>query len=294
MKYFKSVAGVGMLGVIGNLFLACMKFLSGLFFSSQAMIADAVNSFMDIFASAMTMMGGHISSKPRDQDHQFGHGKAEFVFSLFVSISMIGGGFFIFLSSFKGILRGHVVDFSYLLLLTCVLTIMVKLLLYVFTKRVFQNTKNLLVYSNMIDHRNDMVVTSFTLLSVVFSYFSISILDSLVGMGISFVICFSGVKIFLESYQVLMDQALSKDDAKKIQDFILSQKGVKGITKFETAPAGHQYLLILSILVDGNLKTFESHHIADHLEKHLLKQFPSILLATIHVNPYKSKKKKRV
>lgn len=292
MNYFKSVAGVGMLGVIGNLFLSFIKLVSGVLFSSQAMIADAVNSLMDIFASFMTLMGGRISSKPRDQDHQFGHGKAEFVFSLFVSMSMIAGGLFIFLSSLKSMIVGKGVEFSYLLFGTCLVTILVKFFLYCSTREVFLDTKSLLVYSNMIDHRNDMIITSFTLLSVIFSYFSISLFDSIVGMGISIVICFSGLKIFLESYRVLMDCALSSEDARKMQDFILKQKGVEGITKFETAPAGQQYMLILSILVDGNLTTFESHHIADELEKHILNTFPSILLVTIHVNPYKPKKKK--
>lgn len=287
-----SVSLVGMLGVLGNLFLMVIKLGSGIIFASQAMIADGINSTMDIFASLMTLMGGHISLQPRDKDHQFGHGKAEFLFSFLVSISMILAAFYIFMDALKGLLQGHEIAFSFLLIVVCLITILVKFGLYIYSRKIYQKTKNLLVYSNMLDHRNDMIVTSFTLLSVLFSSFNVSFLDSLVGLGISFYIFYSGALIFLDSYHVLMDKALPDKEAKKIQDFILKQKKVEGITKFETVPAGAQYILVLSILVDGNLSTFESHKIADTLEKDLLKNFAIILTSTIHVNPIEVKKKK--
>ena len=285
----QNVSKVGFFGVIGNFLLMFLKFLGGIFFSSQAMISDAVNSLMDIFASSMTMLGGKISIRPKDEDHQFGHGKAEFIFSLFISLSMIGSSLFMFFSSMSSIWNGHEVTFSWLLFLVCLVTIVVKLCLFFYAKIVYQSSKSLLVYSNMIDHKNDVIITFFTLLSVVFVYFHISLLDSLVGIGISLWICFSGTKIFLESYYILMDQAMDEESAKQLRIFILKQKGVLGITKFETAPTGNQYLLVLSILVNGNLTTFQSHKIADRVKRKILKQFPKILTVTIHVNPFISK-----
>lgn len=294
MERMKQVSHVGMIGIIGNIFLMLIKMVSGIVFSSQAMIADAVNSFMDIFASFMTMLGGRIAAQPRDENHHFGHGKAEFLFSLFVSLSMIAGGIVILVDAFKGFFIGHVVTFSFLLCVVCLLTIIIKFLMYRYARNVFYTTESLLVYSNMIDHRNDMVITSFTFLSVFLSYFGISFVDSIVGIGISFWIGYSGVKIFFDSCRILMDQALTDVDSKKLQDFILRQDGVEGITKFETFPAGYQYILILSILVDGDLKTFESHKIADQLEKNILKAFPEIMTVTIHVNPFMKSKKSQI
>lgn len=294
MERMQQVTRVGVVGIIGNIFLMLIKMVSGIIFSSQAMIADAVNSFMDIFASFMTMAGGHIATQPRDDGHQFGHGKAEFLFSLFVSLSMIVGAILIFIDALQGFFEGHAVTFSILLLAVCLITILVKFFMYLFARKVFYATESLLVYSNMIDHRNDMVITSFTFLSVCLSFFGFSFFDSIVGIGISCWIGYSGLQIFLDSCRILMDQSLQDVDSKKIQDFILKQSGIEGITKFETTPCGYQYILILSILVDGNLKTFESHEIADRLEKAILKEFPEIMTATIHVNPtvLSSKKKK--
>ncbi|MCI8394421.1 MAG: cation transporter [Bacilli bacterium] len=281
----KSVSRVGFLGVLGNLFLMLIKFISGFFFHSQAMIADGMNSLMDIFASFMTLMGGYIASHPRDEDHQFGHGKAEFLFALFVSFSMFAGAFLILKDAITGFVNGHEVIFSVLLFIVCILTIFTKLFLFLYSKKIYNQTKSLLVYSNMIDHRNDIVITCFTFCSVIFSFYHISWLDLMVGIGIAIWILISGIHIFQDSYKILMDHALDEITANKMKEFINSYNGVLGITKFETAPAGYQYLLILSILVDGTISTFESHQIADNLEKDLLKTYSEILAVTIHVNP---------
>ena len=281
----KKVSRVGLFGILGNLFLMFIKLTSGILFSSQAMIADGINSTMDIFASFMTMMGGRIAQQPRDGDHQFGHGKAEFLFSLFVSISMVCGAILIFIDSVTGLFEGHKLAFSYLLMIVCFLTIFTKLGLYLYSRKVYRETNSLLVNSNMIDHRNDMIITTFTLLSILLSSFQISLFDSVTSIGIAFWIAFSGIKIFFESYAILMDHAMSEELSNKIQKYILKNSDILGITKFDTAPAGYQYILILSILVDGNMSTFRSHEIADQLEKKLLKKYPELLMVTIHVNP---------
>ena len=87
---FADTKKAGILGIIGNIFLLIIKATVGFISKSQAMIADSVNSAGDIFASLMTFIGNKIASVPQDADHNFGHGKAEYIFSLFISLSMIG------------------------------------------------------------------------------------------------------------------------------------------------------------------------------------------------------------
>ena len=80
---------VGILGMTANFGLLIMKFLAGVSFKSQALIADAVNSLGDVMSSLLTYAGGKISSVPEDNDHEFGHGKAEFVASFLIGILMV-------------------------------------------------------------------------------------------------------------------------------------------------------------------------------------------------------------
>ena len=86
---FKATKKAGIYGIIGNAFLLVIKAIIGFSSKSQAMIADSINSAGDIFASLMTSIGNKIASAPGDEDHNFGHGKAEYIFSLFIAISMI-------------------------------------------------------------------------------------------------------------------------------------------------------------------------------------------------------------
>lgn len=84
---FKTTQKASVLGIIGNIFLLIIKAIVGVITRSQAMIADSMNSAGDIFSSLMTYIGNKIASKPKDDDHNLGHGKAEYIFSMLVSIS---------------------------------------------------------------------------------------------------------------------------------------------------------------------------------------------------------------
>lgn len=148
----------------------------------------------------------------------------------------------------------------------------------------YQKHKNILVEANMKDHRNDCVVTSFTLISILFSLLGIYWLDGVVGIGISLWICFTGIKIFIESYNVLMDISLNNDTKDIILDLVHTHKEIKKIDTIYSTPVGYQYLVTFTIYVDGNMSTFESHEVADELEKEI-KQLDNVYDSIIHVNP---------
>lgn len=251
---------------------------------SQAMIADAANSFGDIFASAMTSIGSKIASAPQDDDHNFGHGKAEYIFSLLISLSMIIIAFKLLYDSTTNLILGTKFTFSWMLVLVCFITIITKLSLFLYTLKLYKINNNLLLKANMKDHRNDCIITTFTLISVLLSIINIYWFDSVVGIGISIWICITGIKIFIESYNVLMDKAIDNTTKEEIFEIISTYKEIKGAKHFTSTPVGYQYLISISIDLDGNMSTFESHKIADSLEKKINK-LPSVYLSIIHVNP---------
>lgn len=284
MDRFESAKKAGMIGVLGNVFLLCIKAIIGVITGSQAMIADAANSAGDIFASFMTFVGNKIASEPSDENHTFGHGKAEYLFSFLISISMMIVAVKLLFDSITSLIQGNELVFSYFLVLVCIITILVKLCLYGYTKMLYQKHKNILIEANMKDHRNDCVVTSFTLISILFSLLGIYWLDGVVGIGISLWICFTGIKIFIESYNVLMDISLNNDTKDIILDLVHTHKEIKKIDTIYSTPVGYQYLVTFTIYVDGNMSTFESHEVADELEKEI-KQLDNVYDSIIHVNP---------
>lgn len=284
MNRFEVTKKAGLLGIIGNIFLLLIKAIAGFLFKSQAMIADAANSASDIFASLMTFIGNKIASEPNDKTHNFGHGKAEYIFSLFISIAMIIVSFKLFYDSIISLLQKSQIQFSWFLVIVCIITIVIKFALYLYTKSLSKKFNNILLDANKKDHRNDCIVTLFTLISVLLSLVNIYWFDGVVGIGISVLICFTGLKIFIESYNILMDISIDENTLKHISELISKYPTIKKTDNISSTPVGYQYLIVLTIYVDGNISTFDSHNLADNLENDIT-NLEKIYKTIIHVNP---------
>lgn len=285
MDRFKSVKIASVLGIVGNLFLLVIKGVVGFISGSQAMIADSFNSAGDIFSSAMTFVGNKIASKPYDEDHNLGHGKAEYIYSMLISIVMILTSLLIIKDALLSIYNHSHYEFSIWLIIVCIVTIVTKFCLFIYTNRMSKKLNNLLIKANSEDHRNDCIVTSCNLVSCIVSQLGIYWIDGVVGSGIAFWILITGVKIFIQSYDVLMDKSINEETKKEVYEIINKHTEIKKITHFNSTPVGYQYQISFSIFVDGNMSTFESHKIADDLEKEIDKNIDEVYLTVIHVNP---------
>ena len=120
---FASTKKAGIYGIIGNIFLLIIKATVGFISKSQSMIADSINSAGDIFASLMTFIGNRIASVPNDEDHNLGHGKAEYIFSMFISIAMILVSCKLLFNSITTLILGSKLEFSIFLIIVCIITI---------------------------------------------------------------------------------------------------------------------------------------------------------------------------
>lgn len=285
MNRFKSTKLASIFGISGNILLMIIKGIVALLTGSQAMTADAFNSAGDIFSSLMTYIGNKISSKPSDEDHNLGHGKAEYIYSMLISISMILMAMLVLKDSFISLVKGKTYDFSVWLIVVCLTTIIVKLLLFIYTNKLYKKYNNLLVKANSKDHFNDMIITSVNLISCLLSLKGLYFLDGVVGIIISLWIMYTSIKLFIESYNVLMDKSISIETKNEVYEIIDRHKEVKKVIHFNSTPVGYKYQISFTIYVDGNMSTFDSHDIANKLEKEIIKEIEEIYLVIIHVNP---------
>lgn len=285
---FEITKRTGIVGIIGNIFLLVIKTTVGFASKSQSMIADSVNSAGDIFASLMTFIGNKIASVPGDEDHNFGHGKAEYIFSMFIAISMIFVSIKMIIDAIIALFKGNEIIFSWWLVLVSIITIITKLSLFIYTKAMYKKYNNILLEANMEDHRNDCIITTFTLISILLTLKGINWFDSIVGIGISAWICKTGIGIFIESYNVLMDVSIDENTKDTILDLIHAYKEVKEINEISSTPVGYQYIVFLTISVDGNMTTYESHKLADGLEKNIT-GLENVYKAIVHVEPFVEK-----
>ena len=135
MDRYKSVKIASVLGILGNIMLLTIKAIIGFLCNSQSMIADAFNSFGDVLSSIMTFIGNRISSKEADEDHNLGHGKAEYIYSFLISIVMILTSATVIKNAIMTYVNREPIKFSAMLVVVCIITIITKFLLFLYTHR---------------------------------------------------------------------------------------------------------------------------------------------------------------
>lgn len=291
MNRYKETKIATVISIMGNIFLLIIKLIIGIISSSQAMISDAFNSAGDIFSSVMAFIGNKIASKEADEDHNLGHGKAEYLFSLLISLSMIIVSLELCISSIKSIFNNSNYQFSMWLIIVCIITILTKIILYVIVNHIYNKHHNILLYSTAIDHRNDCFLTSLTLIASICGYLGYREIDGVIGALVSLWIFRSGLSIFKDSYDILMDKSMNNELKDKILNIVSKYPDVKNIDHLNSTPVGYQYQISLTIFIDGNMSTYDSHEIANKLEKEITK-LDEVYLTIIHVNPIITKVKK--
>ena len=284
MKRFESTKKASFLGIVFNLFLFIIKITASTITSSQAMLADAMNSLGDILSSLMTLIGNKIASKPKDEDHNLGHGKAEYIYSMLISIVLIVVALSLCKDSLTSIWMGNNYHYSNILIIVCIITIIIKFSLYLYTNKLSKELNSLLLKANSKDHLYDAVITTINLLSIILTIFGVSMIDGITGVIISIWILITGCKIFKESYDVLMDKTIDDKTKEKVLEVVKKYQEVKKVNHFNATPVGYQYQISFTIFVDGTISTYASHDIANRIERELEK-FDEIYLTVIHVNP---------
>lgn len=284
MDRFKTTRKVALLGIAANIFLLLIKLTAGFLSRSQAMIADGFNSAGDVFASVLTLVGNSIASKPEDKDHPYGHGKAEYIFSMIISLSLLLVSFTIFKSALSSILNKAVFQMSWFLIAVAITTMLIKLTLFIYTSRVGKSLENLLVLANSEDHRNDVFVTAGTIIGIVMGYFGIAWVDGAVGIGISLWIFYTGIKIFISAFKVLMDTNIDPVFMENTTRLVAGIKGVDHIDSINAKPVGAGFILLIKVSVDGEMSVNESHKIASEI-KAQVKNIKGIKDAVVHINP---------
>lgn len=282
-KYSK-IKKVAISGILGNIFLLVIKLIIGFLTNSQAMIADGLNSAGDVFSSTITFIGNKISSTPKDDEHPYGHGKAEYIFSMIISFSLFFVSYTIFKMSIDSLINKQKFTYSPWLIYIALTAIAIKLALFIYSINVGRKYNSLLSIANAQDHRNDILLSSLTLLSVILGNYNIYFVDSIVGILISLWIAYTGVSIFTQSYSVLMDTNIDVQIKKEMEKRIKDIKGLDHIDNINSKPIGLNFILIVKISVDANMTVYEGHSISAQIKESLM-EFDHIEDVVVHVNP---------
>ncbi len=200
----------GIVGIVCNIFLFAAKLLIGIIVNSISIMADAVNNLSDAASSIVSLVGVHMARKPADEEHPFGHGRIEYIAALIVSFIILLVGFGLFKSAFDKIISPEPLGFSIVLLVILILSVLVKVWLSYFNYNLGIKIHSGVLKATSVDARNDVIVTSVTIISLLIGKFTGLMIDGWMGLLVSAFVILSGFNIAKDTLMPLLGTAVEK------------------------------------------------------------------------------------
>ena len=274
----------GIVGIVCNIILSIMKFVVGTISNSVAITADATNNLSDAGSSVVTLVGFKMSEKPADRDHPYGHARIEYITGLIISFIILLIGFEIFTSSAEKIFKPEKNQFNIATVVVLVVSILAKLWLGLFNKKLGKTIKSKALIATAADSRNDSIATTVVLISTLISHFFGINLDGYMGVAVAIFILVSGIGLVKETVSPLLGQPPSKEIYEKIEKKMLSYENVLGVHDLMVHSYGPgSYFASAHIEMDARINVLVCHDIMDTIERDFLSDENIHLV--VHLDP---------
>lgn len=282
------------MGSIVNVVLLVFKFLAGIIGGSAAMIADAIHSLSDFLTDIVVVAFVRISSKPEDEDHDYGHGKYETLATSIIGLALLCVGFYILYNGMHKIwdfVHGTRLEQPGMVALVAALvSIALKEWTYHFTARVGKQVNSQAVIANAWHHRSDALSSIGTALGIggaILLGDKWAVLDPLAAVVVSIFIVRTALSLIRTSSGDLLEKSLPSNIEQKIIDIVESEPQVSGVHRLCTRRIGSNIAMEMHIRMPGELSLNECHRRATDIEKMLRENFGEKTHINIHVEPLK-------
>jgi cation diffusion facilitator family transporter len=278
-------------GLALNFILSLVKLAAGWLGHSHALIADGMESAGDMLNSLVIWVGLKVASKERDHDHPYGHGKAEPLATIVVSIALIAVSIFIAVQSIINIRRPHHLPMPFTLFVLLAV-IIIKESMYQYTIRVSKKIESNAVKADAWHHRSDMITSLAAFIGIGIALLGgpgYEVADDWAALISSVVILYNGYSLFIPALKEIMDTAPSPELLENIRSIAKTVPGVIGLDKAYMRKMGLEYYVDLHVVVNGKLTVEEGHSIAHQVKDAILLTNPKIADVLIHIEPYSEK-----
>ena len=216
-------------GVVCNVLLFIIKLILGTISNSIAITADAFNNLSDVGSSIVTLVGFKMASKPADKDHPFGHGRIEYLSGVIISFFVMLVGVEVGKSSLEKILHPQPVEFSIIVAIGLVVSILTKIYMSLFYKKLGKRIGSSAIQAASVDSISDVCATGVTLVSVVAARFTTLPIDGVMGVAVAALIFVAGYGIAKDTLNPLLGVKPDSELVAKIEEMVLSYDGILGI-----------------------------------------------------------------
>ncbi len=274
-----------LIGIALNLVLATAKCVAGLLGQSFALVADGIESFSDVVSSTVVYFGLKIAIKPPDKDHPYGHGKAEPIAAVIVSLALFLAAILIASESIERIRRSHPLPLAYTLWVLLAV-VMIKVLLSRYVTSAGKDLQSNALKSDAFHHLSDAITSGFALVGISVALWTKNpAADDWAALAASPIILFNAVKQMKAPMAELLDTRPSPEVERTVRAIAQTVPGVISLEKCHVRKMGFRYYIDLHVIVDGFISVWQGHDIAHDVEDAVLQRAPQIADLLIHIEP---------
>ena len=290
----REVYKVTLAGSVINVLLLVVKFAAGILGHSAAMIADAIHSLTDFATDVVVLVFVKLGNKPKDKDHDYGHGKYETLATAIIGISLFVVGVLICYTginkTYRAIEGETLQQPGVVALVAAIVSIVLKEWAYQFTVRVGKKCHSEAVVANAWHHRSDALSSIGTMIGVggaILLGDKWAVLDPLAAIIVSAFIIKAAWGLVLQSVKELTDASLPDAEEEEIMKLANEESGVREIHNLQTRRIGNKIAIEMHVRMPGSLSLYEAHEHATDIEKRLKEKFGADTHVGIHLEPIK-------
>ncbi|HBP4549823.1 TPA: CDF family cation-efflux transporter FieF [Escherichia coli] len=254
--------------------LLLIKIFAWWYTGSVSILAALVDSLVDIGASLTNLLVVRYSLQPADDNHSFGHGKAESLAALAQSMFISGSALFLFLTGIQHLVSPTPMTDPCVGVIVTIVALICTIILVSFQRWVVRRTQSQAVRADMLHYQSDVMMNGAILLALGLSWYGWHRADALFALGIGIYILYSALRMGYEAVQSLLDRALPDEERQEIIDIVTSWPGVSGAHDLRTRQSGPTRFIQIHLEMEDSLPLVQAHMVADQVEQAILRRFP--------------------
>ncbi|MGB5444412.1 MAG: cation diffusion facilitator family transporter [Psychromonas sp.] len=292
-EYARLVNLAGRAAIFAASLLIVVKLIAWFMTGSASILATLTDSLMDVTTSIINLFAIKIALQPADDNHRFGHGKAESLAGLAQAAFISGTAMYLMFNGISALVNGHQISASGVGIAVMIFSVIITVLLVIFQTYIVKKTGSMAIRADSLHYRTDIAMNGAVLLALILAGLGWHWADGVFAIAVSFYIIHGAWQIGRLSIDALMDKQLPESDEDKILKIAYDVHGVRGVHDLRTRQSGNTKFIQLHLELDDSQSLLEAHKKADRVEDALELAFPHTDIL-IHLDPLSAVKKEKL
>lgn len=266
--------------------LAITKLTVGIFSGSMALISSAVDSLLDLIVSFVNLLAVKTAQEWPDAEHNYGHGKVEWIAALFEGLLILTSWWYIIYSAIDKILNKSIINDLGASIGVMIFSILMTWMVVFVLSKAAKKTNSLIVRSDLMHYKTDFLTNTWVIISlIVVKFTGFYLVDQIVAIGVAIYIIIGCIPIMKEGFDLIMDKSIGRD--KEIIDIIMGHSEIENYHMLQTRRGGKQYFVnVHLVFIDKEISLRQAHTISDTIERQIKKLLQHKTQVMIHLDPH--------